>query len=71
MAKLCEAMGLEGKGEIDGSMVGDLWAKGEYEKVAEYCRGDVERTRQIHRRMQVTFGEVQEPVITAFPTTMR
>jgi 3'-5' exonuclease len=57
MAKLCDAMGLEGKGEIDGSMVGDLWAAGQHEKIAEYCRGDVERSRQIHRRMQLAFGE--------------
>lgn len=57
MAKLCEALGLEGKGDIDGSMVGDLWAAGEHERVAEYCRADVERTRAIHRRMQVAFGE--------------
>lgn len=58
MAKLCDALGLEGKGDIDGSMVGQLWATGQRDRVAAYCRGDVERTRAIHKRMQVAFGEV-------------
>lgn len=58
MDRLCEALGMEGKGEIDGSMVADLWAKGEHQKIAEYCMADVERTRAIHRRMQVAFGEM-------------
>lgn len=58
MDRLCEALGLEGKGDIDGSMVGDLWAKGERERIAEYCRGDVERTREIHHRMMVAYGEL-------------
>lgn len=57
MDRLCAAMGLEGKGDIDGSMVADLWAKGEHETIAEYCRADIERTRAIHRKMMVTLGE--------------
>lgn len=57
MDRLCSALGLEGKGEIDGSMIGDLWAAGEYQKIAEYCRDDVIRTREIHRRMMVAYGE--------------
>lgn len=57
MDRLCLALGMAGKGEIDGSMIGDLWSAGEYEKIASYCRADVERTRQIHRRMQVAYGE--------------
>lgn len=57
MDRLCSALGLEGKGEIDGSMIGDLWVAGEYQKIAEYCRDDVIRTREIHRRMMVAYGE--------------
>lgn len=57
MDRLCQALGMEGKGDIDGSMIGDLWAAGEYEKIAAYCRADVERTREIHRRMLVAYGE--------------
>jgi len=57
MDRLCQALGMEGKGEIDGSMIGDLWAAGEFEKIASYCRADVERTRKIHQRMMVAYGE--------------
>lgn len=57
MERLCLALGMDGKGDIDGSMIGDLWAKGEHEKIASYCRADVERTREIHRRMMVAYGE--------------
>lgn len=57
MDRLCLALGMEGKGDIDGSMIGDLWAAGEFERIASYCRADVERTREIHRRMMVAYGE--------------
>lgn len=57
MDNLCAALGLPGKGDIDGSMVGELWANGEYERIAAYCRADVKRTREIHRKMQIAFGE--------------
>lgn len=55
--KLCEALGIEGKGDIDGSMIGDLWAAGEIERITEYCKADVERARTVHRRMLIAFGE--------------
>jgi DNA polymerase elongation subunit (family B) len=57
MDRLCLALGMDGKGDMDGSMVADLWAAGEFDKIATYCRADVERTRQIHKRMQIAFGE--------------
>lgn len=57
MDRLCQALGMAGKGEIDGSKIGDLWAAGEHEKIAAYCRADVERTRAIHRKMQIAYGE--------------
>lgn len=57
MDNLCAALGLPGKGEIDGSMVGKLFAEGRHEEIAEYCRADVERTRQIHRKMMIAFGQ--------------
>lgn len=57
MDRLCEALGMEGKGEIDGSMVAKLWDEGQYQTIADYCAADVERTRAIHRRMQVAYGE--------------
>lgn len=57
MDRLCDALGMDGKGDIDGSMVADLWANGEHARIAEYCRADVGRTRAIHRRMMVAFGQ--------------
>lgn len=55
---LCKALGIEGKGDFDGSMVAAAWAAGEYDKVSRYCRADVDRVRQVHRKMMVAFGEV-------------
>lgn len=57
MDRLCRALNVEGKGDIDGSMVGQLWEAGEYDAIAKYCMADVERTRAIHRRMMIAFGE--------------
>lgn len=57
MDNLSFALGLTGKGEIDGSMVAQMYADGLHEEIAEYCREDVDRTRAIHRKMQVAFGE--------------
>ena len=50
MNELCEVLGIQGKDGFDGSMVAGAWANGEHEKIAEYCRDDVERTRAIHKR---------------------
>lgn len=54
MDKLCKAFGIEGKGDFDGSMVADTWPVNP-EKVIEYCKQDVERTRQIYKR--ITFND--------------
>ena len=50
MDNLCAALGIEGKGDFDGSMVGSAWLDGEHETIAAYCRDDVHRTREIHKR---------------------
>lgn len=50
MDNLCAALGIEGKQGFDGSMVAEAWAKGEHDKIAEYCKDDVWRTREIHKR---------------------
>jgi DNA polymerase elongation subunit (family B) len=57
MDNLALSLGMDGKGDIDGSMIADLWAKGEHQKIADYCKADVERTRKIHHRMMVAYGE--------------
>lgn len=61
--KLCRVMGIPTKGseigdEIDGSKVWDFVQAGRIADVATYCCGDVERVREIHRRM--TFAYQQE-----------
>lgn len=55
MDRLCRIFGIPGKGGMDGSKVWPMVQAGEIDAVAAYCRGDVERTRAIHRRM--TFAE--------------
>jgi len=51
--KLCRALGIPGKGDFDGSMVADTWPT-DPQKVIDYCKDDVERTRQVYYRL--TFG---------------
>lgn len=53
--KLCLALGLPGKGDIDGSMVAGMVAAGRIKEVADYCASDVNKTRAVFRRM--TFVE--------------
>lgn len=55
---LCKMLSIPGKpDDIDGSKVWDFVQAGKIADVAEYCAGDVERVRQIHKRM--TFGGVK------------
>ncbi|HEM7567180.1 TPA: hypothetical protein U2J78_005052 [Serratia marcescens] len=54
--KLCSVLGLDAKGsetgeDIDGSKVWDFVSAGKIDVVAEYCKGDVSRVREIHKRM--------------------
>lgn len=52
MDKLCKALGLKGKEGFDGSMVAEAWAKGEHDRIAEYCTDDVRKTREVWRKFQ-------------------
>lgn len=56
---LCKALGVKGKDGMDGSMVAEAWRNGEYERVGAYCADDVERVRQVHRKMLVAMGDVE------------
>lgn len=54
--KLCEVLNLPRKGseigeEIDGSMVWDFVRDGKIAQVAKYCEGDVDRVREIFKRL--------------------
>ncbi|MGL4260780.1 MAG: ribonuclease H-like domain-containing protein [Afipia sp.] len=51
MDALCHALGIPGKDGMDGSMVCDAFLQGRIAGIAEYCRGDVVRTREIYKRM--------------------
>lgn len=54
---ICLAMGLPGKGNIDGSDIGRLWQEGRHDEIVAYCQGDVMRTRSVHKRLRLAFGE--------------
>jgi hypothetical protein len=50
---LADALGIDGnKSDFDGSQVAEAWARGEHERISEYCRGDIETVRAIHRRFE-------------------
>lgn len=53
--KLAKACGLDGKGDIEGSMVWDYVRDGRIAEIAEYCRHDVALARAIYKRM--TFAD--------------
>lgn len=50
--RLAKALGMKGKGDFDGSMVAEAWVNGEHEKIAAYCRNDIDVVREIHRRFK-------------------
>lgn len=50
LSKIAGFFGLNGKTEgLDGSRVYDAYLAGEHDRIAEYCKGDVALTREIHR----------------------
>ena len=51
MDKLARVLGIEGKGDIDGSMVWDMYKRGEYQQIADYCADDVNIVQSIYSRM--------------------
>lgn len=69
LANLCDILAITGKGseldgeEIDGSKVWDFVSRGEVGKVARYCAGDVERVREIYRRMEWSYSMQTQPTL--------
>ena len=51
MDKLARVLGIEGKGDVDGSMVWDMYQRGEHQAIADYCADDVRMVREIYKRM--------------------
>ena len=50
--RLCGALGIDGKGDVDGSMVEQMWRESRHAEIAAYCAADVERTRAVYRRFE-------------------
>lgn len=50
--RLCKALSIPGKDGFDGSMVAEAWANGEHDRIADYCRDDVLRVRQVWRKFE-------------------
>lgn len=49
--EVSKIMGHMPKGDITGATVWDAWLAGRFEDIAEYCDDDVERVRDLHKRM--------------------
>lgn len=54
--RLCRALGVPGKGELDGAGVWDAIQAGRLDEVAAYCADDVRRARECHQRMIMACG---------------
>lgn len=53
LSKVAAFLGMDGKTNgLDGSKVYDAWKAGEYDRIAEYCMGDVALTREVHARIK-------------------
>jgi 3'-5' exonuclease len=57
--RLCRTLGIAGKGDITGADVRGMWYAGQHRAIALYCCKDVEKTREIHRKMMVAFGDIE------------
>lgn len=51
MDELCSILGIEGKDGISGADVWPMAQAGRFQEIADYCEGDVARTRKIFNRM--------------------
>ena len=52
LVDLCDVLGIEVDDEIDGSQVWDRYQAGDIDTIVKHCRADVERVRQVYRRLQ-------------------
>ena len=60
LKNLCAALDIPVKSDgLDGSKVYDYWTAGRLEEIADYCREDVEATRECWRRMCFFKGDPQ------------
>jgi hypothetical protein len=59
LANLSAAFGLAAKTDLDGSKVFDAWQAGDVDRICDYCKQDVDITRNIARRMGAYITEVE------------
>ena len=53
LERLCEALGIESpKGDMAGNQVAAAWAAGEFDRIAEYNKKDVEAVRKVFKRFE-------------------
>lgn len=57
---LCKLIGLRGKGDIDGSMIQELWEEGRLPEIHEYCRQDVIQTYFLLLRVELMRGRIDQ-----------
>jgi predicted PolB exonuclease-like 3'-5' exonuclease len=57
--RLCKVLGLPGKDDMTGADVWPYVQAGRLDEVAEYCRQDVRRVREIFQRMNFQRGDVE------------
>lgn len=53
---LCKMLGVEGKEDVTGADVAQMWADRRHEEIAQYCMDDVRRVRSVHQKMLVAIG---------------
>ena len=51
MDKLCKAFGIQGKGDVDGSMVYDMFLAEKFKEIADYNLDDTDKALRIYQRM--------------------
>lgn len=50
---LCKLFGLPGKGEIDGSMIYDMYKAGKIKEIADYCKSDVDKLYLVAQKLRL------------------
>lgn len=58
--RLARAFGIKGKEGMDGSQVYGAWQAGRIAEIGEYCRADVEMTREVYKVMT---GRIRPPYL--------
>lgn len=66
----CRLIGLPGKGETDGSAVKEMFAAGEHQKIANYCKRDIAQTAHVYLRWLYLRGRLTREAYVAAATSL-